>query len=200
MLNSKELHLPRMKYLSFIFRIISKNISQVILTLILFSCENKTDSIEKADFVTLPSLSAKNFETIYTDSGKLQLVLSSPLLEQYDSKDASYFEFRSGIKVVFHDGKKEAQGYVTAKYAKNTKKDNLWELRDSVIVVNQANDKLETELLFWDQNKDLIYTDRFVKITNTDEIIQGFGLESDAKLTHRRIKKVTATIYLKNEK
>jgi LPS export ABC transporter protein LptC len=171
-----------------------------ILSVILFSCENKTDFIQKADFVTLPSLSAKNFETNYIDSGKLQLVLSSPLLEQYDNNDAPYFEFREGIRVDFYDGKKEVQGYVTAKYAKNTKKDNLWELRDSVVVVNQANDKLETELLFWDQGKDLIYTDRFVKITNADEIIQGFGLESDAKLTHRRIKRVTATIYLKNEK
>ncbi len=44
------------------------------------------------------------------------------------------------------------------------------------------------------RTKDLIYTDRFVKITSTDQIIQGFGFESDARLTKQKIKKVTATI------
>ena len=85
----------------------------------------------------------------------------------------------SGIKVVFYDGKKDPVGSVTAKYAKYTKSSNLWELRDSVVVVNERNDKLETEVLFWDQEKDLIYTDRFVKITNEDQIIHGNRFESD---------------------
>ena len=53
----------------------------------------------------------------------------------------------------------------------------------------KEGDKLETEILFWNQNNDLIYTDRFVKITNEDEIIQGTGFESDSRLTKRKIKK-----------
>ena len=95
--------------------------------------------------------------------------------------------------------KKDPCGSVTSKYAKYTKTDNLWELRDSVVVINENNDKLETEVLFWNQEKDLIYTDRFVKITNEDQIIQGFGFESDSHLKKRRIKKVSATIYFNDE-
>jgi LPS export ABC transporter protein LptC len=120
-------------------------------------------------------------------------------MEQYDNKDLPYTEFISGIKVDFYDKKEAHAGSVTSKYAKYTKTNNLWELRDSVVVLNDKNDKLETELLFWNQEKDLIYTDRFVKITNTDQIIQGFGFESDTHLQHRRIKKVSATIYLPDE-
>ena len=74
----------------------------------------------------------------------------------------------------------------------------LWELKDSVVVINQTNDKLETEQLFWDQDKDDIYTDRFVKMTNEDQTVLGSGFESDTKLTKRRIKNVSATIYLHN--
>jgi LPS export ABC transporter protein LptC len=103
------------------------------------------------------------------------------------------------MKAVFYNGKKEPSGSVTAKYAKYTKATNLWELKDSVVVVNENNDKLETEVLNWNQDKDLIYTDRFVKITNPDQIIQGFGFESDSHLQNRRIKKVSATIYMKDE-
>jgi hypothetical protein len=68
------------------------------------------------------------------------------------------------------------------------------------VIINENNEKLETELLFWDQEKDRIYTDRFVKITNEDVISQGIGFESDTHLTRRKILKVTADIYLKDAK
>jgi LPS export ABC transporter protein LptC len=171
----------------------------VIMAILVISCENKIDLIPKSDLLTLPSLTDKNFETFYTDSGKLQLKMTSPLLEQYDNKEAPYTEFKSGINVIFYDGKPDPVASVTAKYAKYTKTNNMWELKDSVVVINESQDKLETEVLYWSQEKDLIYTDRFVKITNQEQIIQGFGFESDPRLVKRRIKKVNAIIYLKDE-
>jgi LPS export ABC transporter protein LptC len=170
-----------------------------IVTGMVLSCENKIDIIPKSDLLILPSLTVKDFETVFTDSGRLQLVMTSPLMEQYDNTDFPYSEFRSGIKIIFYEGKKEPVALVSAKYAKFNKTNNLWELKDSVVVVNENNDKLETEVLYWNQVKDLIYTDRFVKITNEDQIIQGFGFESDSHLKNRRIKKVSATIYFYDE-
>ena len=64
------------------------------------------------------------------------------------------------------------------------------------MAINEAGEKLETELLFWDQKKELIFTDRFVKITTEDQIIQGYGLESDTRLSKRKIKNLSATIYV----
>jgi len=170
-----------------------------VLSLIIISCENKIDLIPKSDLLTLPSLSVKDFETVYTDSGRLKLILSAPLMEEYSNNPTPYYEFMSGIKVIFYDGKKDPSGSVTAKYAKYTKSSNLWELRDSVVVVNEGNDKLETEVLYWDEIKNLIYSDRFVKITNEDQIVMGTGFESDPRLKKRKIRKVSATIYLRDE-
>ena len=163
------------------------------------SCENKIDFIPKSDLLTLPSLSVKDFQTVYTDSGRLELVMSAPLMEEYSNNETPYYEFRSGIKVIFYDGRQDPAGSVRAKYAKFTKPSHLWELRDSVVVINEGNDKLETEVLFWDDQKDLIYSDRFVKITNEDQIVMGTGFESDPHLNKRKIKKVSATIYLRDE-
>lgn len=171
----------------------------VIVTAICLSCENKTEIIPKSDFLILPTNSAKNFKTVVNDTGKVQLIMSAPLMEQFDNKDLPYSEFRYGIKVEFFDGQSKPKGIVTSKYAKYNKTTDLWELKDSVIVINENNDKLETEVLNWNQAKDLIYTDRFVKITNVDQVIQGFGFESDSHLRHRRIKKVSATIYFNDE-
>jgi LPS export ABC transporter protein LptC len=176
-----------------------------LVTLVIFlaavasSCENKIDFIPKSDLLSLPSLTEKGFETVYADSGKIQLILKASLVEKYTNNQSPYYEFPSGINVIFYDGHPDPVGTVTAKYAKYTENDFLWELRDSVVVINQDNDKLETELLYWDQQKNLIYSDRFVKITNEDEIVMGTGFESDPKLNKRKIRKVSATIYLKDE-
>ena len=171
----------------------------IVLALIAFSCEKKTGNYPKIDILTLPSITRKDFRTTTTDSGRIQLVLSAPLMESYEKTESPYTEFKSGLIVLFHDGKEKPVASVTAKYAKYTENKNLWELQDSVVAVNEAGEKLETELLFWDQKKGLIYTDRFVKITTEDQIVQGYGLESDPRLSKRRIKNLSATIYINEE-
>jgi LPS export ABC transporter protein LptC len=191
--------LPVMNHCLLRFKTLAQITGYVIIAGLLLSCENKIDLVPKSDLLSLPSLTVKEFSTQLTDSGKLQLIMTSPLMEQYKRTEKPYSEFKQGIKVVFYNGEKAPTGSVTSKYAKFTQPDNLWELKDSVVVVNENGDKLETEVLNWSQDKDLIYTDRFVKITNVDQVIHGFGFESDTHLNHRKIKKVQATIYLKDE-
>lgn len=171
----------------------------ILLTGSLLSCENKIDLIPKDDILSLPARTSRDFSTELTDSGKLQLIMSAPIMEQYMNSESPYSEFISGIIVLFYDGNKNPIGSVSGKYAKYTHNDNLWELKDSVVVINESGDKLETEVLNWSQEKDLIYTDRFVRITNEDQIIHGFGFESDSHLNKRKIKKVQATIYINDE-
>jgi LPS export ABC transporter protein LptC len=171
----------------------------IVIALGVISCEKKNVTIQKIDILTLPSQIGKDIKTIYTDSGKIQLVLTAPLMERYEKTETPYTEFKSGINVLFHDGHKDPVASVSAKYAKYTDNKNLWELQDSVVAINENNEKLETELLFWDQKKNFIYTDRFVKITTEDQIIQGYGLESDPRLTKRRIKNLSAVIYINDE-
>ncbi len=82
-----------------------KSLSFLIVLFLLLpvieSCEKKTISNEKIDILSLPSLTARDFTTTYTDSGKLQLVLSAPLMESYDKEEEPYSEFRSGLDVKF---------------------------------------------------------------------------------------------------
>ncbi len=182
-----------------IFRIPFLSAISVFLCMMTVSCEKKIPTINKSDVLNLPSVTVKDLETVFTDSGKIQLIMVSPLWEEYTNTDSPYSEFKSGIRVLFYDGNKEPVASVSAKYAKYTDNKSLWELKDSVIAVNEANDMLETELLYWDQQKELIYTDRFVKITNEDQIVMGTGFESDSRLEKRRIRNVSATIYLTDE-
>jgi LPS export ABC transporter protein LptC len=166
---------------------------------LLYSCEGKIEKIVDFEILSLPSLTGKDINTVFTDSGKVQMVMSAPIMEKWDNFESPYSEFRKGMKIAFHDGHKDPIATASSKYAKFVDKENLWELDDSVVIVNESGDKLETEQLFWDQDKNLVFTDRFVKITNEDQTVMGTGFESDPQLTRRRIKNVTATIYLHDE-
>lgn len=163
------------------------------------SCTKKKEVTIKTDILKYPSATGRDFYTVLNDSGKVQLILSGPILEQYENIDYPYTEFRQGLHVIFYNGKPTVQGSVTCKYAKYNKTTNIWELKDSVVVQNENNEKLETEVLNWNQTKDLIYTDRFVKITTPELVSQGIGFESDSHLQKRHIKKVSAVITLPDE-
>ena len=105
----------------------------IFAVIIVSSCEKKAVKFEKIDILTLPSQSARDLTTTYTDSGKIKLVFSAPIMESYEKTETPYSEFKSGITVYFHDGHAIPVASVTAKYAKYTDNKNLWELQDSVV-------------------------------------------------------------------
>lgn len=170
------------------------------LCILFLSCNKKIDTIRKSDIASLPSETVKDFTTTFTDSARTQLVMTSPLMERYTNRKDPYSEFRYGIDVVFYDGHPEPVGSLTAKYARFDENKNLWEMKDSVIAINEKNEILETELLYWDQDKGSVYTDRFVRITSEDQIVMGTGFESDQRFVNWKIRNVSASFYLKDEK
>ena len=54
------------------------------------------------------------------------------------TKKSHILNLLQGSRVDFYDGKKKPVASVTSKYARYTKKTNIWELRDSVVVVNEG--------------------------------------------------------------
>ena len=183
-------------------KIPSGSIAGIILafTCIIYSaCDKKIDTIRKSDIESLPSLTVKDFETLYTDSARKQLIMRSPLMERYTERKSPYSEFRYGVKVVFYDGQDDSVGTLSSKYARYAEDKKLWELRDSVIAVNRKNEVLETELLYWDQDRERVYTDRFVRITSQDQIVMGTGLESDPRFIKWTIRNVSAQFYLSDD-
>ena len=120
-------------------------ISAVLLTgaALLSSCEKKTEVVKDLQIRELPTLSARNVETMYSDSGKVTIVVRSPLINQFAGGEEPYTLFPEGLTVLFYDKKTEPQASITSRYARFDEKEKLWELRDSVVAVNQQGDILE---------------------------------------------------------
>jgi LPS export ABC transporter protein LptC len=167
--------------------------------ILLSSCEKKQVVVKDLQIKELPSLSGKNVETMYSDSGKVTLVVKTPLIQQFTTKEDPHTLFPEGLTVLFYDKKTTPQASITAHYARYTEKDKQWELRDSVVAVNVEGDILETELLYWSEPKERVWSDRFVRFTLKDKIIMGTGFESDSRLTNGTIKNVSGTIYVDDE-
>jgi LPS export ABC transporter protein LptC len=183
-----------------------KNLSVTIILLKVFtvlsaivmlcSCKNDIDVINALTEVSnLPSQSIKNIETVYTDSGKIQIRFRASELQRFSNLEEPYIEFPMGIEVIFYDKNQKPESQLTAKYAIYYEAEDLWEARDSIIAINNIGEILSTELLFWDEKKELIYTNKFVKITTEDEMIWGEGLEANQEFTDWKIKKPKGTIF-----
>ncbi len=167
-------------------RIIFIGLVIVIFSLVLVSCENKLEVIEAlSDANTKPELSAYNFETLYSDSGRVKVRMVSPEWHQYSGIPKPYREYPKGMHSYLFDDSLKVTAEISALYVKNYIKQNLWESRKNVVVVNQKGDRLTTEELFWDQEKHIIYSKKYCRIVTPDggEHIGNCGLEAKEDFT-----------------
>lgn len=171
----------------------------VIITCILYSCENdiKTiNTIGSKDY--LPVEVAKDVETIYSDSGQVVVKVEAPQLDRYEG-EKPYVEMTKGVSVFFYDSAMNVKSKLTAKYAISYEKEKIMEAKNDVVVINEKQEQLNTEHLVWDQTKATIYSDKFVKINTGKEILWGDGLDADERFDKWKIKKPKGSITIDEE-
>lgn len=137
-----------------------------------------------------PNIVADSIEVYRSDSAIIQNKLIAPKLLIYDDVDDPYTEFPEGFKFIQYTENQEISSSISASYGKHFDKKNLWEARQNVIAVTEAGDTLKTELLYYDEDKEIIYSDQFVKFIQNDRIITGTGFESDIQMKNWYIKKI----------
>lgn len=174
-----------------------KSVIAFFLAVTLFACENNIDEVNAiAKKKKFPIETADSIEVIYSDSGKILMKISAPLMEHFTG-DSAYIELSKGVHVIFFNDSLKPQTELTAEYAINKERESIMEAKRNVVVVNEKGDKLNTEHLIWDKNTRTIRTDEFVKITTEDEIIMGNGMEADEHFTKYKIKQIKGIISIK---
>ena len=136
-----------------------------------------------------PLMETTNVRTLVSDSAKLKFQLTAPLEQQFENGDILY---PKGMTVTFYsaDGLKKVMNTLTAKYGKVDKAQNLYIMRGKVQVVNVPQEqRMDTEELFFNKNKQLIYTDSamFVKVTTPTEYLTGYGLTANQNFSRYSI-------------
>ena len=173
-----------------------KAILIISIMALFFSCSSDMQRIKTiTSIIGLPSQSAKNIEIVHTDSAKITMIVNAVQLDKYDKVDIPYTEFPKGLQVDFYNEFEEIDSKLKANYAKRIDETSIWEAQYDVVAINNEGTILNTELLFWDENKEIIYTDKFVKVTEGESILYGNGFESNQDFTVWRILNPTGQIY-----
>ncbi|WKK66191.1 LPS export ABC transporter periplasmic protein LptC [Lutimonas zeaxanthinifaciens] len=170
----------------------------MLIVAMFFSCGN--DIKEVQDFLAeknLPIGAARNVYLVHTDSGKVKTILTAPVMHDFSNRESHpYTLFPEGIRIISFDAKGDSV-ILTAGYSITFNNTNISEVKDSVSIVNRAeNTKLFTSQLFWDSNEHYIYTEKdFTLITQLDTI-HGKGFESNEDLSKVNMKSIKGSVYV----
>ena len=146
------------------------------------SCHNSYQEVQDLAKKKIPVDKVTDVESYLSQNGSVRAKLSAPLMTTMRT-DTPKTEFPKSLHVDFYDSVK-IQSKLSARYGLYYNNKRLVFLRDSVVVFNMQGDTLRCEELWWDQDKELIYTNVPVHIRKPDEKIDGTGLTADQNFSH----------------
>lgn len=149
----------------------------LILQLILFSaCSTEQKKLAEMEEYQGPVFESTGVEVLMSDSTLLKVRLTGARQIQHQNGD---LEFPEGIKVIFYSRLGVAISEITAQEGFKAADSNLYRARGDVLVRDLVENKnLSSEELFWDPEKQLIYTDKFVTIETPEELVLAEGLKA----------------------
>ncbi len=167
-------------------------IAFVLLPIVFFqNCTNKLDEVDDM-FETLDTdvEHASEVTVIYSDSATVRLKVSGPKLERYVGKKNSKDVFNAGVHVEFLDENQKTLSWLDAIYLERAEKSGFVYVRDSVVLYNDKDEKLETSELIWDEVNEFIFTEKFVRITQPEkgDTSYGYGFETNKDFSEFTIK------------
>ncbi len=168
----------------------------IIAVAIFSSCSNDTpiknfDEAEKILNNERPMYTFRNIGTLYTEETKKVMKVNAPLQYRYENGDE---RFPNGIDLERYDKKEGVMTTLVADSAYYNFEQDIYKVMGHVVVVNlEKKQKLETELLNWDRNKEEIYTDKDVKITDEYQVINGKGMRANQDFSEYSLTEVTGS-------
>jgi LPS export ABC transporter protein LptC len=154
------------------------------------SCENKMEDVDRFSKRTITVEEGNNIESYLSNGGVLRARLTAPVFLRHQS-EIPRVEFTNTLHVYFYDSLKRVESQLFAKYGEYKENESKVFLRDDVIVFNVKGDTLRTDELYWDQNRQIFYTDKAVEISQTApqrQKLYGIGLIASQDLTKLTVK------------
>ena len=170
----------------------------MVMLLLFSSCSGKKkelgDAITERDSMAV--MDTRGVTTLVSDSGVTRYRINTEEWLVFDRKNPPYWAFEKGVYLEKFDSIFQVEASIKADTAYFFNKEELWKLMGNVHIQNLKGEKFDTELLYWDQNKKRVYSDRRVRIEQPDQIIYAIGFESNEQLTKYRFFKTEGIFYV----
>lgn len=176
-------------------------VGAMVMLVLFSSCSGRKKELGEAitERDSLPVMDTRGVVTLVSDSGIIRYRVNAEEWKVYDRKSPSYWAFEKGVYVEKFDSLFQVEASIEADTAYYYDKQKLWKLMSNVHIRNLKGEKFDTDLLFWDQNKKKVYSDRQVRIEQPDQIIYAVGFESDEQMTKYKFFKTNGIFYIDEE-
>ena len=156
-----------------------------ILSVLLFSCENSMNDIQRVTFKEgSPDEVIKDFHITFVDSGYSKIDIYSKITEIYH-KPISLTKFKDSVRVNFFSYEGVLVSTLSAHYGQISFSEGKMFVRDSVRLFNlKKKQTLETESLYWNQKDSSIYTNSSVIVKTPKAYFYGEGIKTNQEFSN----------------
>ena len=175
-------------------------ITAVVVLIFQLSCQKSTRAIipafEYPDSVAV--MSTYGVSTTVSDSGRISYKIDADEWLVYSMRKPPYWAFEKGLYLETYDSLKNVETTVKCDTAFYFNEKRLWQLIGNVNIKNPKNQHFYTDMMYWDQNEEIIYSDAYIRVEQEDEITEGIGFSSNQDMSVWQIRN-TKGIYTLNE-
>ena len=145
-----------------------------------------------------PVGTANNIRMVYTDSARIQAILTAPKHIDYTNLSFQYSLFPEGLKVVFYDLEGN-ESELSADYGTLYNSTKLIDLKGNVELLSSGGGILKTNQLFWDADAEWMFTEEPFTFQDDDYDFEAIRLDADKEFTKFHTGKLLGTIKVTEE-
>lgn len=152
------------------------------------SGKSKNGTIVTEHRDSLAVMSTYNVNTIISDSGRISYKVEADEWKIYDRRKPPHWSFEKGVYLEKYDKEMQIEATIKCDTAYYFNEQKLWKLIGNVNIVNPKEERFYTNLMFWDQEKERLYSDSYIKIEQADQMTEGIGFSANQDLSVWEIK------------
>lgn len=177
--------------------IVLGTIVMLLYFLLWWQKENNGDAITERDSMAV--MQTSGVTTLISDSGVTRYRVNTEEWLVFDRKKPSYWAFEKGVYLEQFDSIFHIEASIKADTAYYYDKERLWKLIGNVDIQNRKGERFNTELLYWNEATQKVYSDKFIRIQQPDRIITGHGFDSNQQMTVYTIHNIEGIFYVDDE-
>ena len=132
---------------------------------------------------TSATLIRTNVESFVSDSGITQYKFITANWMTFERASDPYWYFPDKIYIEKFDTFFNVEATIKADTAYYYDRRSLMKLIGNVDITNVEGQRFQTSELFWDRQKETVYSDSFIRVTDGDKVQMGIGFTSNQNLT-----------------
>ena len=165
-----------------------------VLLLLFISCKDNFKDVQNIGISENEPIGvAEHINLKYTDSGRIKAILLSPKMLDFSNREFQFYEFPEGITLDLFD-ENNNKSVVVADYAINYGKTNLIDLQGNVRITTHSKDTLFAEQLYFDSDKDWLFTNKPVTFKTESDIMHGNIFDTDSKFKKVSVQEPTGNL------